>query len=98
MGEPSPLQSFAEDLEVLRQLTMPEERVEFTDLMKRAYAQHLSACAFVRQSPERRVSARIRRLCSEGLSRPSTTAMDDSQDTLGGASDEGTDAGLQNAP
>jgi hypothetical protein len=63
MHQSNPLSSFDEDLTVFRQLTTPEERAEFTRLMKRAYARHMSACAFVRQSPARRVSARIRQLC-----------------------------------
>jgi len=74
MGESHRLQSFAEDLAVFRQLITPEERAEFATLMKRAYAQHISACAFVQRSPERRVSARIRRLCDIILARESTTA------------------------
>jgi hypothetical protein len=53
MGESRRLQSFAEDLAVFRQLTTSEDRAEFATLMKRAYAQHISACAFVQRSPER---------------------------------------------
>lgn len=63
MSESNRLESFAEDLAVFRQLITSAERTEFTRLMKRAYAQHLSACAFVQRAPERQVSERIRRLC-----------------------------------
>jgi hypothetical protein len=80
MTESQRLQSFAEDLAVFHRLTTAEERAEFAALMKRAYAQHLSACAFVQRSPERRVSARIRRLCEKVLSRTSSTTTDDTQD------------------
>ena len=67
MSDPNPLQTFAEDLLVFRQLTTSEDRSEFTRLMKRAYAQGQSACAFVLQAPERHVSAHIRRLCEAAL-------------------------------
>jgi thiamine-phosphate pyrophosphorylase len=67
MSPAHPLRSFAEDLVVFRQLTAPAERAEFTALMKRAYAQQMSSCAFVQRSPERQVSARIRRLCEAAL-------------------------------
>jgi hypothetical protein len=77
MGESHRLQSFAEDLAVFHQLTTADERAEFAALMKRAYAQHISACAFVQRSPERRVSARIRRLCERVLTQESTTAVHD---------------------
>lgn len=71
MSEQKPLLTFEADLMVFRQLTMPEERAEFTRLMKRAYAQRLSACAFVQQSPERHVSAHIRSLCETALTQTS---------------------------
>jgi hypothetical protein len=45
--------------------------------MKRAYAQHFSACAFVRRSPERRVSARVRRLCERVRTQEPPTAAHD---------------------
>jgi hypothetical protein len=81
MSPANPLQSFAEDLTVFRQLTAAEERAEFTALMKRAYAQQLSACAFVRRAPERQVSARIRRLCEAALPQISTQAIAETQDS-----------------
>jgi hypothetical protein len=90
MSASNPLQSFTEDLAVFRQLTVPDERAEFTALMKRAYAQQVSACAFVRRSPERQVSARIRRLCEAALSQRSTLTVDDAQDNPGAASEDAT--------
>jgi hypothetical protein len=83
MNAPNPLQSFAEDLVVFRQLTAPDERAEFTALMKRAYAQQMSACAFVQRSPERQVSARIRRLCETALPPILDHTVDDAQDSPG---------------
>ena len=53
MSTQNPLATFEEDLIVFRQLTIPTERAAFTRLMKRAYAQGLSACVFVQRSPER---------------------------------------------
>ena len=47
MAASHPLESFAEDLAVFQQLTTADERAEFAALMKRAYAQHISACRFV---------------------------------------------------
>ena len=91
MGESHGLQSFAEDLAVFRQLTTPEERAELSILMKRAYAQHLSACAFVQRSPERRVSTRIRRLCEKVLDGEPTAAVHPTRATHRGASAERTD-------
>jgi hypothetical protein len=91
MGELPRLQAFAADLVVFRQLTTPEERAEFTALMERAYAQHISASAFVQRSPERRVSTRIRRLCETVLAREATTAVDDTRANHGRASAEWTD-------
>jgi hypothetical protein len=45
MSSSNPLQAFAEDLVVFRQLIDPVERAEFTALMKRAYAQQgVSLC------------------------------------------------------
>ena len=85
MGESHRLQSFAEDLAVFRQLTTPEERAEFSTLMKRAYAQHISACVFVQRSPERRVSTRIRRLCERVLAREATMAVDGTRANPDGA-------------
>jgi hypothetical protein len=67
MSTQNPLATFEEDLIVFRQLTIPTERAAFTRLMKRAYAQGLSACVFVQRSPERQVSAHIRRLCEAAL-------------------------------
>jgi hypothetical protein len=96
MGTANPLQSFAEDLVVFRQLTVPEERAEFTALMKRAYAQQMSACTFVQRSPERQVSARIRRLCEAALPQISTHAADDAQDTPGDASENSSSVIPQN--
>ena len=90
MGEPNPLQSFAEDLVVFRQLTTPAERAEFTMLMKRAYAQQISACTFVQRSPERQVSARIRDLCEVASSRVSTLGTRDASDDSGGEREDGT--------
>jgi hypothetical protein len=95
MGESHRLQSFAEDLAVFRQLTTPEERAEFSGLMKRAYAQHMSAWAFVQRSPERQVSARIRRLCAAFLPRDSTPAGNDSRDNPGSASADATNLASQ---
>jgi hypothetical protein len=43
-------------------------------LMKRSYAQHISACTFVQRSPERRVSSHIRHLCERVLAQKSSTA------------------------
>jgi hypothetical protein len=91
MGESHRLQSFAEDLAVFRQLTTTEERAEFASVMKRAYAQHISACAFVQRSPERQVSARIRRLCEAILARKSTAAVHGTQANPAGASADRTD-------
>jgi hypothetical protein len=91
MGESHRLQSFAEDLAVFRQLTTPEERAEFATLMKRAYAQHISACTFIQRSPERRVSARIRRLCEKVLARESTTTLHHTRGAPGGASADRAD-------
>ena len=90
MGESHRLQSFAEDLAVFRQLITPEERAEFATLMKRAYAQRISACAFVQRSPERRVSARIRRLCDIILARESTTAAHETRENPAEASADRT--------
>jgi hypothetical protein len=98
MGESHRLQSFAEDLAVFHQLTTAEQRAEFTGLMKRAYAQHLSACTFVQRSPERQVSARIRRLCEGLLSRNSTLPDPDSQDNSGGTSEAATSFAPQHQP
>jgi hypothetical protein len=98
MGESNQLQSFAADLAVVRQLTTPGERAEFTSLMKRAYAQHMSACAFVQRSPERQVSARIRRLCEAALSQTSRQTVHDTQDNPGGVSEDGTNIAPQNQP
>jgi hypothetical protein len=98
MGESHRLQSFAEDLAVFRQLTTPEERAEFSGLMKRAYAQHMSAWAFVQRSPERQVSARIRRLCEAFLPRDSTPAVNDRQDNPGRVSEDGTNFVSQTQP
>jgi hypothetical protein len=97
-GESRRLQSFAEDLAVFRQLTTPEDRAEFATLMKRAYAQHISACAFVQRSPERRVSARIRRLCEGILAREAITAVHNARANPGGASTERTDFTPQHEP
>jgi hypothetical protein len=74
MSESHRLQSFAEDLAVFHQLTTADQRAEFAALMKRSYAQHISACAFVQRSPERRVSAHIRHLCERVLAQKSPTA------------------------
>ena len=90
MNPSNPLQAFAEDLVVFRQLSVPEERAEFTALMKRAYAQQMSACAFVQRSPERQVSARMRRLCEAALPQTSALAVDDAHDKPGDAIGEGT--------
>jgi len=79
MNPSNPLQAFAEDLVVFRQLADANERAEFTALMKRAYAQQLSACAFVQRSPERQVSARIRQLCEAALSQISTDTVDEAE-------------------
>jgi hypothetical protein len=98
MGESHRLQSFAEDLAVFRQLTTTEDRAEFATLMKRAYAQHISACAFVQRSPERRVSARIRRLCEGILAREATTAVHDTQANPSGSSADRTDFTPQHEP
>src|SRR5258705_9211969 len=98
MGESHRLQSFAEDLAVFRQLTTTEERTEFSTLMKRAYAQHISACAFVQRSPERRVSTRIRRLCERALAREATIAVDGTRANPRGAPAERTDFTPQHEP
>jgi hypothetical protein len=90
MNPSNPLQTFAEDLTVFRQLTAPEERAEFSALMKRAYAQQLSACAFVQRSPERQVSARIRRLCEAALPQISEHTVDQAEDTPGDAGENRT--------
>jgi len=83
MSASNPLQAFAEDLEVFRQLTAPDERAQFISLMKRAYAQQMSACAFVQHSPERQVSARIRRLCETALPPILDHSVDEAQDSPG---------------
>jgi hypothetical protein len=80
MSESNQLEAFAEDLAVFRQLTTSAERLEFTHLMKRAYAQQLSACAFVQRSPERQVSERIRQLCEVALSPATMAAADGTQE------------------
>jgi hypothetical protein len=98
MGESPRLQAFAEDLVVFRHLTTPEERAEFTALMKRAYPQHIPASTFVRRSPERRVSMRIRRLCETVLDREATTAIDDTRANHGRASADRTDFTSQHEP
>jgi len=98
MSESQRLQSFAEDLAVFHQLTTADERAEFAALMKRAYAQHISACAFVQRSPERRVSARIRRLCERVLARASSTTADDTQDRSGRGPVDRTDFTPQHEP
>jgi hypothetical protein len=91
MGESHGPQSFGEDLAVFRQLSTPEERAEFATLMKRAYAQHISACAFVQRSPERRMSARIRRLCERVLARETTALVHNTRTNYDGASADQTD-------
>jgi hypothetical protein len=88
MGEPNQLQLFTEDVAVFRQLTTPVERAEFTRLMKRAYALQMSACTFVQQSPERRVSARIREICEAASSRVSTLGTRDAPHDSGGARED----------
>src|SRR2546426_5834390 len=98
MSDQNPLLSFDEDLIVLRQLKTAEERAEFATLMKRAYAQHISACAFVQRSPERRVSTRIRRLCERVLAREAITAVHDTRANDGGASADRTDFTPQHEP
>jgi hypothetical protein len=90
MGESKRLETFAEDLAVFRQLTVPAERAEFTQLMKRAYAQHMSACAFVQRSPERQVAERIRRLCEVALSPAPTQPAHDPEDKPGADGEGGT--------
>jgi hypothetical protein len=97
MGASNPLQSFAEDLVVFRQLTAPDERAQFTALMKRAYAQQMSACAFVQCSPERQVSARIRHLCEAALPERSEHTVDEAQDTPGDAGENRTNVIPQKA-
>ena len=92
MNPSNPLQAFAEDLVVFRQLADANERAEFTALMKRAYAQQLSACTFVQRAPERQVSARIRRRCEAALPQISTQAIAETQDSpvdAGGISSTG---------
>jgi hypothetical protein len=90
MSTPNPFLTFAEDLLVFRQLTTPEDRAEFTRLMKRAYAQGLSACAFVKQSPERHVSAPIRRCCEAALTPTSDPPTRQAPATGCGTLDNGT--------
>jgi hypothetical protein len=75
MDQPNQLQTFAEDIVVFRQLQTPDERAEFSRLMKRAYAQRISACRFVRRGPGRHVSARIRSLCEASLPGASTPSQ-----------------------
>jgi hypothetical protein len=77
MSDQHSLLSFDEDLLVLRQLKTAEERTEFTRLMKRAYAQHISARTFVQRSPERHVSPQIRRLCEPSFAQASTPPSHD---------------------
>jgi hypothetical protein len=98
MGELPRLQAFAEDLVVFRQLSIAEERAEFTALMKRAYPQHISASAFVQRSPERRVSARVRRRCETVLAREASTVIDDTQANHGRASADRKDFTPQHKP
>ena len=95
MGESHRLEAFAEDLAVFHQLTTADERAEFAALMKRAYAQHMSACVFVQRSPERRVSTHIRDLCEKVLAQQSTTPVDNTRGALAGGPDESTDRTLQ---
>jgi hypothetical protein len=68
MGESYGPQSSAEELAVCRQPTAAEERCEFSTRLKHAYAQHISACAFIRRSPERRVSPQLRCPCERAVS------------------------------
>jgi hypothetical protein len=75
MDQPNQLQTFAEDIVVFRQLQTPDERAEFSRLMKRAYAQRISACRFVQRVPDRHVSARIRSLCEASLPGASTPSQ-----------------------
>jgi len=62
---------------VLHQLKTAAERAAFTRVMKRAYAQHISACLFVQRSPQRCVSAQIRRLCEAVLAQASAPPSHD---------------------
>ena len=98
MGESHRLQSFAEDLVVFRQLTTPEERTEFSTLMKRAYAQHICPALSLQRSPARRVSTRIRRLCERTLPREATMAVDGTRPIPDGTRAEGTDFPPQYEP
>ena len=77
MSEQNPLLSLDEDLVVIRQLKTAEERAELTRLMKRAYPQHIFACAFVQRSPERHVSPQKWRLCEAALAQVSTLPSHD---------------------
>jgi hypothetical protein len=90
MNASNPLQAFAEDLVIFRQLTAPDERAQFTALMKRAYAQQMSACAFVQHSPDRQVSARLRHLCETALSQRSEHTTVETQDSPGHAGEHQT--------
>jgi hypothetical protein len=83
---------------VFRQLSTPEQRAEFTHLMKRAYAQHTSACAFGERSPERQVSAHIRRLCEVTRARDSTQAVHDPQEKPRGGREDGTNFAREHTP
>jgi hypothetical protein len=97
MNAPNLLPAFAEDLVVFRQLTAPDERAQFTALMKRAYAQQISACAFVRHSPERQVSARIHRLCETALPPILDHTGDEAQDSPGHMGENHTNGITQEA-
>jgi hypothetical protein len=90
MDQPNQLQTFAEDLVVFRQLQRPDERAEFSRLMKRAYAQRISACLFVQRVPDRQVSARIRSLCEASLRGASTPSQHQSPPSDKSASITGT--------
>jgi hypothetical protein len=57
MGESHRLQSIAKTGGLRRLTTSEERRVRHPD--EGANAQHISACAFIQRSPERRVSPRI---------------------------------------
>jgi hypothetical protein len=98
MGESNRLRSFAEDLAVFRQRTTPEGRAEYSALMKRACAQHISACDFIQRPPERRVSVWIRRRCESALARGLTLAVHNIRDNPGGAGENGTTFAPENQP
>lgn len=56
-------ENFAEDEEILRQLTDPEDIEAFSNLMYHAHSRNQSAASFIREEPGRTSRKRIKQLC-----------------------------------